>query len=280
MGADVGAPDPNRELLDLARRIAVSAGELAATRRAVGVEVAASKSSAEDVVTFADREVEQFIRGSLADARPADGFLGEESTDSASVGTSGLTWVVDPIDGTVNYLYGIPAYNISIAVVEGEPDPQTWRALAGCVVNPVIGEVFTASDARGAFLGTTPLHVNPSVGLSQALVATGFGYSSDVRVKQGLVLAGLIGQVRDIRRIGAAALDLCYVAAGRYDAYYERGLNPWDHAAGALIAAEAGARVTGFGMAAAGRDFTLAAEPLLAARLEPIIRALFDDAGL
>jgi myo-inositol-1(or 4)-monophosphatase len=278
--ADSHTPDSNRELLELARRIAVEAGELAAMRRAVGVEVAASKSSPEDVVTFADREVEQFIRGSLADARPADGFLGEESTDSASAGTSGLTWVVDPIDGTVNYLYGIPAYNISIAVVEGEPDPQTWRALAGCVVNPVIGEVFSASDARGAFLGTTPLYVRPPVDLSQALVATGFGYSADIRVKQGLVLAGLIGQVRDIRRIGSAALDLCYVAAGRYDAYYERGLNPWDHAAGALIAAEAGARVTGFGTAAAGRDFTLAAEPLLAARLEPIIRALFDTAGL
>ncbi|GGF11472.1 inositol monophosphatase family protein [Subtercola lobariae] len=272
--------DPNRELLEIARRIAVAAGELAAARRAAGVEVAASKSSPEDVVTFADREVEQFIRRSLAEARPNDGFFGEESIDSASAGTSGLTWVVDPIDGTVNYLYGIPAYNISIAVVEGEPDPQTWRPLAGCVVNPVLGEVFTATDARGAHLGTKPLHVNPPVDLSQALVATGFGYNSDVRVKQGLVLAGLIGQVRDIRRIGAAALDLCYLAAGRYDAYYERGLNPWDHAAGALIAAEAGARVSGFGQAAAGRDFTLAAEPLLAALLEPIIRTLFDEAGL
>ncbi|WP_443070002.1 inositol monophosphatase family protein [Subtercola sp. YIM 133946] len=272
--------DPNGELLAIARRIGVEAAQLAAARRAEGVEVAASKSSLEDVVTFADREVELFIRGSLADARPNDGFLGEESTDSASAGTSGLTWVVDPIDGTVNYLYGIPAYNISIAAVEGEPDPQTWRALAGCVVNPAVGEVFTASDARGAFLGTTPLHVNPPVDLSQALVATGFSYTAETRVKQARVLGGLLGQVRDIRRIGAAALDLCYVAAGRYDAYYERGLNPWDHAAGALVAAEAGAAVKGFGDRAAAREFTLAAEPLLAARLEPIIRSLFDDAGL
>src|ERR1700712_1090091 len=136
--------DPNAELLALARRVAVEAGALAAKRRSEGVEVAASKSSLEDVVTFADREVEAFIRAALADARPNDGFLGEESTDQASPGTSGLTWVVDPIDGTVNYLYGIPAYNVSIAVVEGDPDPATWRALAGCVVNPAVGEGYTA----------------------------------------------------------------------------------------------------------------------------------------
>ncbi|UFS61178.1 inositol monophosphatase family protein [Subtercola endophyticus] len=267
-------------MLELARRIAVEAAELAARRRAAGVEVAASKSSPEDVVTFADREVELFIRSSLADARPNDGFFGEESTDSASAGTSGLTWVVDPIDGTVNYLYGIPAYNISIAVVEGDANPQTWRALAGCVVNPVLGEVFTATDARGAFLGQQQLHVNPLLDLSQALVGTGFSYSSDIRVKQGLVLAGLIGQVRDIRRIGAAALDLCNVAAGRLDAYYERGLSPWDHAAGALIAREAGALVKGFGDLRADRPVTLAANPRLLAILEPLLFDLFTSAGL
>ncbi|GAA1001009.1 inositol monophosphatase family protein [Subtercola frigoramans] len=272
--------DPNAELLAIARRIAVEAGTLAARRRQEGVQVAASKSSLEDVVTFADREVEAFIRSCLADARPNDGFLGEESTESASVGTSGLTWVVDPIDGTVNYLYGIPAYNISIGVVEGEPDPVTWHALAGCVVNPAAGEVYTATNARGAFLGTTPLAVNPPVDLSQALVGTGFSYSAETRVKQGIVLGELIGQVRDIRRIGAAALDLCAVAAGRLDAYYERGLNPWDHAAGALVAREAGAVVTGFNGTPAAREFTLAAEPALAAQLEPIIRALFAKAGL
>ncbi|CAN5300304.1 inositol monophosphatase family protein [soil metagenome] len=272
--------DPNAELLELARRVATEAGALAALRRAEGVQVAASKSSLEDVVTFADHEVEAFIRRRLADARPNDGFLGEESADTASAGTSGLTWVVDPIDGTVNYLYGIPAYNISIAVVEGEPDPTTWHALAACVVNPAIGEVYTASDARGALLGTIPLRVNPPVGLSQALVATGFSYSAETRVKQGLVLAGLIGQVRDIRRMGAAALDLCSVAAGRCDAYFERGLNPWDHAAGALIAREAGATVAGFDGSPAAREFVLAAEPGLAALLEPIIRDLFDEAGL
>ncbi|RFA18793.1 inositol monophosphatase family protein [Subtercola boreus] len=272
--------DPNRELLGLARSIAVEAAELAAKRRAEGVTVAASKSSAEDIVTFADREVEAFIRSSLLAARPNDGFLGEESTESASAGTSGLTWVVDPIDGTVNYLYGIPAYNVSIAVVEGEADPETWHALAGCVVNPAIGEVFTATDARGAFLGDTALHVNPASDLSQALVATGFAYSAEVRARQGLVLSKLLPQVRDIRRIGAAALDLCYVAAGRYDAYFERGLKPWDHAAGALIAREAGAHVGGFDGSPVTADFGLAAEPVLAARLEAIVADLFREAGL
>ncbi|MDF2443721.1 MAG: monophosphatase [Subtercola sp.] len=267
-------------LLEIARSIAVDAAALAARRRIEGVQVAASKTSAEDIVTFADREVEAFIRSALLDARPNDGFLGEESTDSATTGTSGLTWVVDPIDGTVNYLYGIPAWNVSIAVVEGDADPATWHALAGCVVNPLVGEVFTASDARGAFLGDTPLHVNPPTDLSQALLATGFSYSSETRAKQGLVLAKLLPQVRDIRRMGAAALDLCSVAAGRHDAYFERGLKPWDHAAGALIAREAGARVAGFDGAPASADFTLAAEPALAARLEPLVAALFAEAGL
>ncbi|PPF77558.1 inositol monophosphatase [Subtercola sp. Z020] len=274
------AADANGSLLEIARSVATDAAALAARRRAEGVEVAASKSSAEDIVTFADREVEAFIRRSLLAARPDDGFFGEESTDSATRGTSGLTWVVDPIDGTVNYLYGIPAYNVSIAVVEGEPDPSTWRALAGCVVNPVVGEVFTATDAGGAFLGRVPLRVNGPTELSQALVATGFAYSAEVRAQQGLVLAELLPQVRDIRRIGAAALDLCYVAAGRWDAYFERGLKPWDHAAGALVAREAGAVVTGFDGAPASVEFTLAAEPGLAARLEPLLATLFAAAGL
>ncbi|RFA08249.1 inositol monophosphatase [Subtercola boreus] len=272
--------DPHRSLLEIARSLAVDAAALAARRRAEGVQVAASKSSAEDIVTFADREVEAFIRSSLLTLRPDDGFLGEESTDSATTGTSGLTWVVDPIDGTVNYLYGIPAWNVSIAVVEGDADPTTWRALAGCVVNPLLGEVFTASDARGAFLGDTPLHVNPPTDLSQALVATGFAYSAEIRAKQGLVIAKLLPEVRDIRRIGSAALDLCSVAAGRHDAYFERGLKPWDHAAGALIAREAGAHVGGFDGAPPSAAFTLAAEPTLAARLEPLLAHLFAEAGL
>ena len=257
------------ELLTIARTIAIEAGELARQRLSEGVEVADRKSSAVDVVTHADRETEAFIRSRLADARPGDGFLGEES--GAERGSSGLTWVVDPIDGTVNFLYGIPHYAVSIAVVEGDPDPLTWRALAGCVVNPETGETYTAATGEGAFLGRDRLQVAPAAELSQSLIATGFGYAAERRAFQGEVVARLLPQVRDIRRLGTASLDLCYVAAGRFNAYYERGLNPWDHAAGALVAAEAGARVTGLAGAPASREFILAAEPEMAAALEILL---------
>jgi len=257
---------PHDELLTLARDIALRAGELAKLRRSEGVEVAATKSSAVDVVTEADRETEALIRGLLADARPGDGFLGEESGAGSS--SSGLTWVVDPIDGTVNFLYGIPHYAVSIAVVEGEPDPLTWTALAGAVVNPATGELFTASAGGGAFLGDREIRVADDVELSQALVATGFAYASETRAEQGALVAALLPLVRDIRRQGTASLDLCFVAAGRYNAYFERTLSPWDHAAGALVAREAGATVKGLGDAAPSRDFVLAAHPALAERLE------------
>ena len=254
------------ELLTLARDVALQAGALAKRRRSEGVEVAAAKSSPVDIVTEADRETERLIRSLLADARPDDGFFGEESDASSS--TSGLHWIVDPIDGTVNFLYGIPHYAVSIAVVEGDPDPLTWRARAACVVNPASGEVFTGSDGGGAFLGATPIRVAPSVELSQALVATGFAYDAAMRGRQGAVVAQLLPEVRDIRRQGTASLDLCFVASGRLNAYFERTLSPWDHAAGALIAREAGARVSGLGGAAPSRDFIIAAEPTVADRLE------------
>ncbi|TFD85918.1 inositol monophosphatase family protein [Cryobacterium serini] len=270
------------ELLDLARTVALTAGALAHRRRTEGVEIAASKSSPEDIVTAADREVELLIRGLLADARPNDGFYGEES--DASGGSSGLTWVVDPIDGTVNYLYGIPFYAVSIAVVQGDPDPASWNSLAGAVVNPTLGEVFTASEGSGAWLGDQRLHVNHDVPLSLALAGTGFSYEAARRVWQANVVGGLIGQVRDIRRIGSAALDLCAVACGRLDLYFERGLNPWDHAAGALIAREAGARVGALQADAEGRDLLIAAAPALYDQFEPVLTGLFErfpsDAGL
>ena len=268
----------NNDLLDIARRIGLEAGALAARRRAEGVEVAATKSSIVDVVTLADREVESYIRSAIADVRPDDGFLGEEST--GSTGGSGLTWIVDPIDGTVNYLYGIPQYAVSIAVVEGGADPLQWNTLAGCVVNPATGEVFTASQGGGAYLGAQQLQVNSDVSLEQALLSTGFSYSAETRVRQGQVLAGIIGRVRDIRRAGSAALDLCWVAAGRLDVYAERGLNPWDHAAGALVVREAGGRVSGFDGDAESARFLLATDESLAVELEPILRELYASAGL
>jgi myo-inositol-1(or 4)-monophosphatase len=261
-------------LLRLAQETALAAGELAARRRSEGVRIAASKSSPEDVVTQADRETETLIRRLLADARPDDGFFGEES--EATGGTSGLTWVVDPIDGTVNYLYGIPAWAVSIAVVEGDPDPATWTTLAGAVRNPVSDELFTAAAGEGAWLGERRLQVPTSVPLSLALLGTGFSYRAAERERQADVLRGLIGQVRDIRRIGSAALDLCSVAAGRLNLYYERGLNPWDQAAGSLIAREAGARVGAFRDGREGIDLLIAGAPDLYAVFEPILAELFD----
>ena len=255
------------DLLDLATRIAIEAGELAVRRRAEGVTVAASKSSLEDVVTQADRDTEDLIRSMLAEARPDDGILGEEGGGTVA-GTSGLTWVVDPIDGTVNYLYGIRHYAVSIAVVEGGQDPNTWTALAGVVNNPSIGEVFAAGRGAGATLNGETIRVAPAVDLSQALVGTGFAYLATSRQEQARVLVELIGQVRDIRRQGAAALDLCDVACGRLNAYFERGLQPWDHAAGALIAEEAGARVSGLKGSRASAEFVLVGEPSVASALE------------
>ncbi|GAB3396871.1 inositol monophosphatase family protein [Humibacter soli] len=264
----------NAELLDLARNIAVEAGELVRMRREQGVEVAATKTAPEDIVTAADRESENLIRGRIAEARPDDGFCGEES--DATAGSSGLSWIVDPIDGTVNYLYGIPDYAVSIAVVEGDPDPLTWRALASAVVNPASGEVFTASAGGGAFLGTRRLQVATGKQLSLSLVGTGFSYDSRRRGLQAEAVSMLIPRVRDIRRIGSAALDLCNVATGRLDAYYEKGLKPWDHAGGALVAVEAGAKVGGLHGVPASRALTIAAEPGLWAQLEPII----DEIGV
>jgi myo-inositol-1(or 4)-monophosphatase len=260
------------ELLDLARSIAIEAGELAARRRAEGVEVAATKSSIVDVVTAADREVEELVRARIADARPDDAILGEEG--GVAAGTSGLTWVVDPIDGTVNYLYGIPHYAVSIAVVEGDPDPATRSALAGAVFAPPAGELFHAAQGGGAFLNDHPIFVNPRPPLEQALIGTGFAYNAETRARQGEVVARLLPRVRDIRRQGVASLDLCAVACGRLDGVFERTLSPWDHAAGALIAREAGAVVTGRGDAAPSRDLTLAAVPGLAAELAAVLQEL------
>ena len=248
-----------QELTEMAASIATRAGELARVRRAEGVQIAATKSALADIVTEADREVEDLIRGLLAEARPQDGFLGEES--GAERGTSGITWVVDPIDGTVNYAYGIPSYAVSIAAVEGEPEPLEWTALSAAVCNPMSGELFTATRGAGAWLGGVQLHVNDEPSPAGLLLATGFGYDPAVHAAQFAMLARVMPMARDIRRIGAASLDLAFVAAGRLDAYFERGLWPWDHAAGALLVTEAGGRVGGLDGAAASRDLTVAAAP-------------------
>ncbi|MET0989260.1 MAG: inositol monophosphatase family protein [Glaciihabitans sp.] len=260
----------NQDLLALALKTAEVAGELVLRRRREGVTVADLKSSPVDVVTLADRESETLIRSLLHDARPEDGFFGEEAAGGIAeqdAGTSGLTWIVDPIDGTVNYLYDIPHYAVSIAVVEGSADPLTWTALAGVVLNPATGEVYTASAGGGSFLNGSRLAAAPAVDLSQALVGTGFSYSAETRARQGEIVAKLLPEVRDIRRFGAASLDLCSVASGRLNAYFERGLSPWDHAAAGLVALESGATVE-------GRDGLPASKDLAIAGAESVVRAL------
>jgi myo-inositol-1(or 4)-monophosphatase len=223
------------ELLDLAREVAEEAAELVRGRRAAGVEVADTKSSPVDVVTEADRAAEELIHARLSAVRPGDGFLGEEGGSAES--TTGVTWVVDPIDGTVNFLYDIPQYAVSIAA------SRDGEVVAGVVVNVASGEVFAATRGGGATVDDRPLRVRDDVPLEQRLVATGFNYVADVRRLQAAAVGRMLATVRDIRRLGSAALDLCAVAAGRLDGFVEEGLNPWDMAAGGLVATEAGARL-------------------------------------
>lgn len=264
-------------LRHLAQDVARAAGELAERSRA-DVEVAATKSSPTDVVTQADRACEDLIRRRLRAQRPDDAILGEER--GLEPGTSGLTWVVDPIDGTVNYLYGIWAYAVSIAVVVGDPlSPGGWAGLAGCIVSPATGHVWAAAAGSGATLNDKPLLLGPPPGMDQALVATGFGYVAQRRRVQARVLADLLPRVRDIRRIGSAAIDLGLVAAGRVDAFYERGLNPWDMAAGALIVQEAGGRVVGIDGNAPGEHLVVAGADPLCSRLAGALSELGAGQG-
>ncbi len=252
-------------LLEVAEGAARAAGRLIHDERPDDLRVTATKTSPVDVVTAMDTAAEALLLERLLEARPDDGMLGEEG--GLRSGTSGLTWVVDPIDGTVNYLYDIPAYAVSVAVVEGQPSPRSWTVLAGCVFNPATGEMWTATLGGGAHLDGVTLPGPADVPLERALLGTGFGYTVPRRRSQSRVLASLLPKVRDIRRIGSAALDLCALATGRLDGYYERGLQPWDHAAGALIASESGARVTGPGGVAPSEELVVAARPGLHARL-------------
>lgn len=198
-----------------------------------------SKSTPTDPVTVVDTEAERLLRDRLAELRPGDPIIGEEEGGSAVGHLGRPTWVLDPIDGTVNFIYGIEAYAVSVGVqIDG-------RSVAGAVANVPTGEIFSAALGEGAHLHrdglSTPLHCNPIGEVAMALVGTGFGYARERRRVQAEVLMRLLTEVRDVRRVGSCALDLCMVAAGRLDAYYELGVNVWDWAAGALIAEEAGA---------------------------------------
>jgi myo-inositol-1(or 4)-monophosphatase len=264
--ADVAAADLSAAgLLAVATGAAREAGELLALPGG-RVSVAATKSSPTDVVTEMDRRSEELIRARILAGRPGDAILGEEGGQTGDTAGAPVRWVIDPLDGTVNYLYGLPDWAVSIAAeVAGE-------VVAGAVFVPSRGELFTATRGGGGWLesvgagragraGRVRLRCRPGVPLDQALVATGFGYRAARRKVQGEVVAALLPRVRDIRRAGVASADLCSVAAGRLDAFYERGLNYWDYAAGALIAAEAGAFVGGLRGAPPGTSMTVAAGP-------------------
>jgi myo-inositol-1(or 4)-monophosphatase len=227
------------ELLELAVHTARDAGRLIQSGAARGVTVAATKSSDVDVVTESDRSAERLIRRGLLAARPDDAVLGEEAEGEQSdeAGTSGVRWIVDPIDGTVNFLYGIPQYAVSIAAeLDGE-------VVAGVVLNVATGHEYTATLGGPAQRDGVPIRVRAVVPLAERLIGTGFSYEAHQREIQAAALLHLLPRIRDIRRFGSCALDLCGVAQGSLDGYMEEGVNLWDHAAGGLIATAAGARV-------------------------------------
>lgn len=269
--------DPFRtELLELALEAASQAGALLRDQRPADLGVAATKSSPIDVVTEMDLAAEKLITGFLAEHRPHDAFLAEEGS-LATAGQrggegdgTGVRWIIDPLDGTVNYLYGLPNWAVSIAAeLDGE-------VVAGVVAVPPREETFRAVLDEGAHLGGQPLSCRPAAPLGQSLIGTGFSYVTEHRAAQAEVVRKLITEVRDVRRSGSAAADLCDVAAGRLDGYYERGLNPWDYAAGDLIAREAGARTGGRPGRLVGTELTVAASPETFARLQPLLEEFTD----
>lgn len=284
--APAGTPSPTA-LLALACDVAEEAAALVVRHRARGGIAVATKSSSTDMVTEVDRAAEALIRSRLLEARPHDRILGEEfglgdptdtgdgdgagtaTADQSGAPWSGVQWVVDPIDGTTNFLYGHPGFAVSIAAEVG------GQVVAGVVRVPLPDEVFTATRGGGAQRNGEPIAVGNVDDLSQALVATGFSYDAGRRARQGAVLASVVSLVRDVRRMGAASVDLCSVACGRVDAFWERGLQPWDHAAGALVATEAGARVADLDGGPPGSGCLLAANPALWTPLA----ALLDGAG-
>lgn len=251
----------NAALGELAARIAVEAAGFASEGQAAltGADID-RKSTATDLVTAMDRATEALIRERLAEARPDDAVLGEEG-GGADPAPDQVQWVVDPIDGTVNYVHGYRGWCVSIAA------RRDGQSVAGAVALIEFDELFTAVRDQGSFVSAldgsarTALQLGAPPPLARALVATGFGYDSQLRVLQGRVVAALLPQIADIRRGGSAAMDLCAVAAGRVDAYFERGPHLWDHAAGSLIATEAGAKFS-LGSTAEGDVICVAADPL------------------
>jgi myo-inositol-1(or 4)-monophosphatase len=261
-------PPSPAQLEQLAVDLATGAADVVRAAQGDALDVSA-KSTATDLVTAADKATESWLRGELARLRPDDAVLGEES--GAEAGTSAVRWVIDPIDGTVNFVLGLPQYAVSIAAeVDG-------RTVAGAVLNPASGELFHAHLGGGAYLGNARLTGPRGVELARAVVGTGFAYAAQRRERQAAVVARLLPAVADIRRLGSASLDLCAVAAGRLDAYFEAGLNPWDYGAGLLIATEAGCGATGLRGHAPGPAMAAVARPDLLTDLAALLESLDAD---
>lgn len=253
---------------DLAGRLAREAGGLLLSRRDMEMGTG-TKSSPTDLVTRADRAAERLVLDGIHAARPQDSVLGEEGGSRA--GSSDVRWIVDPLDGTVNYVYGVPAFGVSIAT------EVAGRVVAGAVYDPSHDLLYDAVLGAGARCSGVPLRCSGAASLGLSLIGTGFAYVADRRARQGRVLAGLLPAVRDIRRFGAAALDLCWVGAGRLDGFYEVGLEPWDVAAGLLIAAEAGAPTAQ--LETPGGVMTVAAAPAVFAELRDLLVVLHAGTG-
>ena len=247
--------------LELAERAARAAGEVLMSYFGHAAEGLASKTSPTDPVSDADRQAEGTIHEILAGERPRDGLIGEEGARTES--GSGRTWIIDPLDGTVNFLYGLRTWAVSIALEDSD------GLAAGVVFNPVDDECFSARRGDGATLNGRPIHVTQCSSLDRAMVGTGFSYESARRAEQAEILVRLLPQIRDVRRAGAAALDLAYLAAGRVDAFYERGLKRWDEAAGRLLVTEAGGVTND--LPGEPHGVIAAATPALAAGLKQIL---------
>jgi myo-inositol-1(or 4)-monophosphatase len=259
------------ELGELAFELARGAGRRirAGRRRSFAV---AAKSTPTDLVTEVDRAVEKWLRTQIAERRPGDAILGEEVGGQG--GTSGVRWVLDPIDGTVNFALDLPQYAVSIAAEEA------GTVVAACVHNPASAEFFHAVRGGGAWLDQRRLTGPRVVPLERAVVGTGFSYDACRRGRQGAVVAALLPGIADIRRAGSASLDICAVAAGRLDAYFEAGLNVWDWSAAALIATEAGCAVSGLRGRQPSTEMTAAAGPVLADEFFAALERLSADAVL
>jgi myo-inositol-1(or 4)-monophosphatase len=243
--------------------VARQVGDLIAQMRVAGPGQVQTKTSVTDVVTAADTAAERLARRLLAQWRPGEPVLGEEEGDGGTGTPAGdLCWVVDPIDGTVNYLYGLPWYAVSVAV------QRDGQSLAAAVGQPADGRMWSAARGRGAECDGVALQVSGATKLELSLIGTGFSYRPERRARQAAMVAGMLPRVRDVRRAGSAALDLCSVASGWLDGFAEHGLHRWDWAAGALIAAEAGAVV---GLPTPGSDLVLAATPGIANALADLV---------